>query len=161
VKTLHTSASIASRNVRSFALGAVLLAASAGSALANPAPDAPASSQNDDSSISAVTVRPRVTPRPIDGDGTAVVAPKPVAVAPRAQAASPVVAAEDPVFIAQVKSAYGWEVFPTDIAVVKTNAEFAAQMQSGYGWIDLPAGLVGAKDDAEFAASVSSILGQP
>jgi len=157
VKTRPTSASIA---VRSFALAAVLLAASAGGALANPAPDAPSGSQRDDSSMSAVTVRARVTPRAVD-DGAAVVAPKPAAVAPRAQAAAPVAASEDPVFIAQVKSAYGWEVFPTNMAVVKSNAEFAAQMQSNYGWIDVPSDLVGAKDDAEFAASVSTILGQP
>jgi hypothetical protein len=145
------------------ALGAVVLAASAGSALAQPRTDsltASATVKNTGTSVDRKTVEPRTqgTPAPINADDKPVVRPDARKPAPKAGSA-PAATSGDEAYLESVRSSFGWIDLPADFAGPKDDKAYLESVSSSFGWIDLPADMTGFKNDQEFADTVNAAFG--
>jgi len=154
--------------IRGFALGAGILAASGGSALAQGAPAA----QPHTSAQTVVSENEARTPVPSTaGDKTVVVPRAPadrpaqapgVAPAPQATAvAQPAQPDADEEYVELLKGSIGWIDLPTDVVGFKTNAAYTASMKGSIGWIDLPTNVAGFQDEKSFTDAMTASFGWP
>ena len=150
------------------ALGAVILAASAGSALAQPAATSQPRTESLTASATVKTTgtvdrktaepRPQGTPAPINGDDKPVVRPGARKPAPKAASAQGA-ASDDEAYLESVRSSFGWIDLPADFVGPKDDKAYLESVSSSFGWIDLPADMTGFKDDQEFADTVNAAFG--
>jgi len=155
-----TTRSLNQNPLRRVALGAVILAASAGSATAQgAAPTQLRPVKTASAAGEATIVHKAIETRPAPVDRRPVVPRTAPAARPVATPVQPAQAAADGVDLEHLKATLGWVDLPAGI-VTENNAALAEHAKSTLGWIDVPADITGFHSDEEVAAAVRNAIPQ-
>jgi hypothetical protein len=162
VQPLFSRRSINHNLRRSLALGAVILAASAGSAMAQsaatPRPVKTASAAGE-ATIKHGVIETRPAPvdkQPVVPHNAPAARPVVARVPPGHQ---PAQAAADGVDLAHLKASFGWVDLPA-IVIVEDNAALAERAKSTLGWIDVPTDIAGFQSDEDAASAFRNAVPQ-
>ncbi len=160
VQPFATTRSLNQNPLRRVALGAVILAASAGSAMAQgAAPTQPRPMKTASAAGEATIVHKAIETRPAPVDSRPVVPRTAPAAKPVAAPVQPAQAAADGVDLEHLEATLGWVDLPAGVVAV-SNAALAERAKSTLGWIDVPADIAGFQSDEEAAAGLRNAIPQ-